>query len=150
MKTRNILLETLVTETHLGTIRVPMDLHINKCLITRGTRDTGGTSQLFSPAQSKQKASTPSSQDSKNEKRIWEICGYGNGQNDLRNVDPKYCLQGGKIQTNTPVIKINDPGVKMPTSSPPEPSSYNIYCQEAAHVLLTMAHIMVNEVSLNT
>ena len=40
-------------------------------------------------------------------------------------------------------------GVKMPTSSPPEPSTYNIYCPEAAHVLLTMAHIMVNEVSLN-
>ena len=31
-------------ETHLGTIRVPMDLHTNKCLITQGTRDTGATS----------------------------------------------------------------------------------------------------------
>ena len=35
------------------TIRVPIDL------ITRGTRDTGGTSQLFSPAQSKQKGIHP-------------------------------------------------------------------------------------------
>ena len=38
-------------------------------------------------------------------------------------------------------------GVKLPTPSPQEPSSYNIYCPEAAHVLLAMAHIMVNEVS---
>ena len=65
-------------ETHLGTIRVPMDLHTNKCLITRGTRDTWGTSQLFSPAQSKQKASTPSESGfQKREKnlgnlRLWE------------------------------------------------------------------------------
>ena len=65
-------------ETHLGTIRVPIDLHTNKCLITRGTRDTGGTSQLFSPAQSKQKASTPSESGfQKREKnlgnlRLWE------------------------------------------------------------------------------
>ena len=31
-------------ETHLGTIIVPMDRHTNKCLITRGRRDTGETS----------------------------------------------------------------------------------------------------------
>ena len=47
-------------ETRFGTISVSIDLHANKCLITRGRRDTGGTSQLFFPAQSKQKASTPS------------------------------------------------------------------------------------------
>ena len=41
----------------------------------------------------------------------------------------------------------SDSGVKLPTPSPQEPSSYNIYCPEAAHVLLAMAHIMVNEVS---
>ena len=66
-------------ETHLGTIRVPIDLHTTKCLMTRGTRDTGGTSQLFSPAQSKQKASTPSESGfQKREKnlvnfRLWEL-----------------------------------------------------------------------------
>ena len=38
-------------------------------------------------------------------------------------------------------------GVKLPTPSPQEPSSYNIYCPEAAHVLLAMTHAMVNQVS---
>ena len=38
-------------------------------------------------------------------------------------------------------------GVKFPTPSPQEPGARNIYCPEAAHVLLAMAHIMVNEVS---
>ena len=40
-------------------------------------------------------------------------------------------------------------GVKVPTpsGSPQESGSYNIYCPEAAHVLLAMAHITVNEVS---
>ena len=38
-------------------------------------------------------------------------------------------------------------GVKLPTPSPQEPGLYNIYCPEAAYILLAMAHIMVNEVS---
>ena len=38
-------------------------------------------------------------------------------------------------------------GVKFPTPSPQEPGARNIYCPEAAHLLLVMAHIMVNEVS---
>ena len=38
-------------------------------------------------------------------------------------------------------------GVKFPARSPPEPGSRNIYCPEAAHVLLSMVYVMVNEVS---
>lgn len=38
-------------------------------------------------------------------------------------------------------------GVKFPARSPPEPGSRNIYCPEAAHVLLSMVFVMVNEVS---
>lgn len=41
-------------------------------------------------------------------------------------------------------------GVKLPTPSPQEPGLYNIYCPEAAYVLLAMAHIMVNEAWENT
>ena len=37
-------------------------------------------------------------------------------------------------------------GVKLPTPSPQQPVLYNIYCPEAAYVLLAMAHSMVNEV----
>ncbi|XP_078381850.1 WD repeat and FYVE domain-containing protein 3-like isoform X3 [Oculina patagonica] len=36
-------------------------------------------------------------------------------------------------------------GVKFPTPSPQEPGARNIYCAEAAHMLLSMANIMVNE-----
>lgn len=36
-------------------------------------------------------------------------------------------------------------GVKLPTPSPQQPVLYNIYCPEAAYVLLAMAHSMVNE-----
>ncbi|KAJ7361862.1 WD repeat and FYVE domain-containing protein 3 [Desmophyllum pertusum] len=36
-------------------------------------------------------------------------------------------------------------GVKLPTPSLQEPGSYHIYCPEAAHVLLAMAHVTVNE-----
>ena len=46
-------------ETHLRTIRVPMDLHRNKCLITRGTRDTGGNEPVILPRPAKTKGIHP-------------------------------------------------------------------------------------------
>ena len=57
-------------ETYLWTIGVPMALHTNQCLISRGTKDNGGTNQLLSPAQSKQMHLPAHSQDSRNEKSI--------------------------------------------------------------------------------
>ena len=111
-------------ETHLGTIRVPIDLHTTKCLMTRGTRDTGGTSQLFSPAQSKQKASTPSESGfQKREKnlgnlRLWEWAKRSTecGPQMLST----WCK---KFKRNTPVIKINDPtyGIRVPIERPRNP-----------------------------
>ena len=47
-------------EGHLGTTSVPLAPVFRACLITLGTRNGGGQSQLFSPAQSQVKASTAS------------------------------------------------------------------------------------------
>ena len=110
-------------ETHLRTIRVPMDLQTNKCLITRGTRDTGGTSQLFSPAQPKQKASTPSESGfQKQEKnlgnlRLWEWAKRST------QCGPQLFYIAEKFKRNTPVIKINYPtyGIRVLIERPRNP-----------------------------
>ena len=47
-------------ESHNGTIRVPDALQLRICNNTRGIRQTGGHTKLFSPAQSITKESIPS------------------------------------------------------------------------------------------
>ena len=63
-------------ETHLGTIKVPSALQSTRCLITQGTRNTGGTNQLFSFPSLDKKRLRPGRAGSNNGNKTWLTCGY--------------------------------------------------------------------------
>ena len=67
-----------------------------------GNKEQWGNELVILPRRVKTKGIHPSESGfQKREKNLGNLR-YGKGQNDLRNVDPKCSLRGGKIQTKHP------------------------------------------------